>query len=891
MDKLDTGPKSCVKTDLNLLLDCLKYQMNCPDLQKQALFTIYSICQQKEEVINYFRDIGGIQFVYNLSQSSKHTEVQEAAIFSLGAMAESSVFCQQDLCVAGIFSNLTRSLVQDFPQSLKRTVVYLVSVLVTKSRAGQMLAKATGCIDALLKIFSTSFPVGDGIVGAASATELYQLWAAVSGALCSSVNNPQNEENQQLCTSTFPAVKMWLQEFTQPRKEMAQPICSLIAMIVANNSCAQVCFASVGGLDALARCLLQLVPESRRNPSARETAVAMTRALCACISESALLASALAQQRLVPQFLTLLSCPSLHPADQLCIILTLGHCTQASEAHQYQFVQSGGLSHLIKLLAESQDEELKKGATFVLQTCRLMTKALCAGGRNSPSQADPRDLGDPDDLQRNVSSVCDLESYQRSAQEMLQRIKRLERGLAGVLWDGAVDGERGPGNSTFKWHAPPQWSVETGTRKRHRSYPVPSPVKFYESTPYRKAQARTDGTRRKSTESLEGLFERGELTPIRPIAIPQKGTGSRNDGGAGNPKDISCSETRDQDEVQTSRVRRQIFQSTAEQGEATSPQQIPTSSQRPGTGSGPPRQVPRPVGSVSGLWYQAAGTQGSTEQGGVLCSMCRVRLVPEGQPQSLSAEPREEGVSPLKGPMSQAGPVKEIQSKPHIQDHTSLCSETLDDKISMILKTPAKLNQQVSYRCSGCAVSFSLANSRNIPQILRDCQHKCDRHMVLLEAEGRFKRAIRELVRKKPGAFRHPARPNLTPLNNWGSPRTPWRSTDMPCISLTPLKEPQNTQDKRVNQEHLSSGKKDLERESGNTYRVPSAECPQRRERKDFTEEEVQYLMDGVRRLGPSWNSILWSYPFQNGRTNVDLAKKYRRLQNAQQLAVDTSRN
>uniref|UniRef100_A0A3B3RZV3 Myb-like domain-containing protein n=1 Tax=Paramormyrops kingsleyae TaxID=1676925 RepID=A0A3B3RZV3_9TELE len=594
---------------------------------------------------------------------------------------------------------------------------------------------------------------------------------------------------------------MWLQEFTQPRKEMAQPICSLIAMIVANNSCAQVCFASVGGLDALARCLLQLVPESRRNPSARETAVAMTRALCACISESALLASALAQQRLVPQFLTLLSCPSLHPADQLCIILTLGHCTQASEAHQYQFVQSGGLSHLIKLLAESQDEELKKGATFVLQTCRLMTKALCAGGRNSPSQADPRDLGDPDDLQRNVSSVCDLESYQRSAQEMLQRIKRLERGLAGVLWDGAVDGERGPGNSTFKWHAPPQWSVETGTRKRHRSYPVPSPVKFYESTPYRKAQARTDGTRRKSTESLEGLFERGELTPIRPIAIPQKGTGSRNDGGAGNPKDISCSETRDQDEVQTSRVRRQIFQSTAEQGEATSPQQIPTSSQRPGTGSGPPRQVPRPVGSVSGLWYQAAGTQGSTEQGGVLCSMCRVRLVPEGQPQSLSAEPREEGVSPLKGPMSQAGPVKEIQSKPHIQG------------------------------------------------------------------------------------------PNLTPLNNWGSPRTPWRSTDMPCISLTPLKEPQNTQDKRVNQEHLSSGKKDLERESGNTYRVPSAECPQRRERKDFTEEEVQYLMDGVRRLGPSWNSILWSYPFQNGRTNVDLAKKYRRLQNAQQLAVDTSRN
>lgn len=43
------------------------------------------------------------------------------------------------------------------------------------------------------------------------------------------------EENQQLCTSTFPVVRMWLQEFTQLRKEMVQPICSLVAMIVANN--------------------------------------------------------------------------------------------------------------------------------------------------------------------------------------------------------------------------------------------------------------------------------------------------------------------------------------------------------------------------------------------------------------------------------------------------------------------------------------------------------------------------------------------------------------------------------------------------------------------------------------------------------------------------------
>lgn len=35
------------KTDLSLLLECLKLQMKCPDLQKQALVTIHSICEKR----------------------------------------------------------------------------------------------------------------------------------------------------------------------------------------------------------------------------------------------------------------------------------------------------------------------------------------------------------------------------------------------------------------------------------------------------------------------------------------------------------------------------------------------------------------------------------------------------------------------------------------------------------------------------------------------------------------------------------------------------------------------------------------------------------------------------------------------------------------------------
>ncbi|KAK2498711.1 hypothetical protein MC885_003471 [Smutsia gigantea] len=51
-----------------------------------------------------------------------------------------------------------------------------------------------------------------------------------------------------------------------------------------------------------------------------------------------------------------------------------------------------------------------------------------------------------------------------------------------------------------------------------------------------------------------------------------------------------------------------------------------------------------------------------------------------------------------------------------------------------------------------------------------------------------------------------------------------------------------------------------------------------RRIRKNFTEEEINYLFSGVKKMGNHWNLILWSYPFQQGRKAVDLAHKYHKL-------------
>ena len=43
--------------------------------------------------MNFFREIGGVVFVYNLSKSSAHAEVRETSLFILGTLAEANGVC------------------------------------------------------------------------------------------------------------------------------------------------------------------------------------------------------------------------------------------------------------------------------------------------------------------------------------------------------------------------------------------------------------------------------------------------------------------------------------------------------------------------------------------------------------------------------------------------------------------------------------------------------------------------------------------------------------------------------------------------------------------------------------------------------------------------------
>ncbi|TRY99727.1 hypothetical protein DNTS_016542, partial [Danionella cerebrum] len=227
------------KTDLRLLLECLKYQMQWPGSQKQALLTIISICKKNDQFVEFFKEIGGITFIYNLSKSTSFSQVKETAIFTLASFAELHGSCKQALCREEIFLDFAGHLEENISLTEKRVVVYLLSVLVANNSRH-------------------NFP------GANDSFEQLQLWTSVSSALCSSVNNPQNEENQNTCMQVFPLIKTWLQDVALSRAALAQPICSFIGMTVANNLEQQVQLLSSGGLPVMISLLTEASDEEIR---------------------------------------------------------------------------------------------------------------------------------------------------------------------------------------------------------------------------------------------------------------------------------------------------------------------------------------------------------------------------------------------------------------------------------------------------------------------------------------------------------------------------------------------------------------------------------------------------------------------------------------------------
>ncbi|CAM4649245.1 unnamed protein product [Caretta caretta] len=746
MENIEVQNTQCeMKTDLNLLLECLKYQMDSPASQKEALVTIYSICQQNSEASDYFREIGGLMFVNDLAKSSVHCIVKEAALFTLAVVMESNVYCQQTLCTSELFEDLIFFLTnKNSSVNLKRMSVYVILVLVSNNKSGQIHIRETGCIGVLLQLFRTTLSISEMNLSDENINQYYQLWSSVCSTLCACVNNPQNEDNQNTCCSVFPHAKDWLQSCIKP--EIVRPICSFVGLTVANNSRIQEYFVSVGGLDILAEVLIKLVRDSSRSYSSAKLAVVVTKTLDACIADNSAVGDVLVKYHIVSKLLRLLTYDTLDSGEKISIILTLGHCTEGCEENQYDLLQNNGLPLMIQLLTESQDEEVNKAATFVLQNCKQITEKL-----SLKINEYSLNLNDAEQLKMDLQiKERNLEDYWKKVKEILHRIELLEK------------------------------EHDEETVRRQIFVDIPREAVMQTTPKYRKMNASDPkaNTERTHTKMQCSLLNCKSDDLVR--------TTSANNQSSKNgilktvtPVDASTRESEQNvtlhsaDKLQTGSV--QKGHTTNERTACEKKQCVPQASEH--------------------LFKQPSLTVQNLKQ----AQVAEILLTPA-----------------KKGRLNTESST--FKSRKSLQENfRSICLTPMKKTQSSISNIDDNLKKNINFR-----EKYNL-----MPTYTKTLQTDQDTH-----------------------------------------------------LKKQTVKETHNTEYQGLNEKNKYSFDEDERTESLSLdTHARALKKNKRRIRKDFTTEEVNYLLSGVRKMGHHWNSILWSYPFQKGRTNVDLAKKYRKLQ------------
>ncbi|XP_019361088.1 PREDICTED: telomere repeats-binding bouquet formation protein 1 isoform X3 [Gavialis gangeticus] len=881
MESLEVQKIQCeMKTDLNLLLECLKYQMDSPTSQKEALVTIYSICQQNSDASNYLREIGGLTFITDLVKSSVHCMVKEAALFTLGVIIENNVYCQQNMCASGLFEDLVLFLMnKDSSVNLKRMSVYVVLVLVSNNKSGQTHVRETGCIGVLLQLFRTALSISEINLSDENINQYYQLWSSVCSTLCACVNNPQNAHVQKY-------------------------------------------FVSIGGLDILAKVLVKLVDDSFRNYASTKLAVVVTKTLDACIADNSAIGAVLSKYHIVPKLLRLLTYDTLDSGEKLSLILAIGHCTEVCEENQYDLLKNSGLPLMIQVLTEPQDEELSKAAMFVLQNCKQMTEKL-----SLKISEDSLHTNNTEDLEMNLQTrERNLEDYWKKAKEILHRLNLLEN-------EHYEDTCRSFHTRETEHSNQKQDLVKAVEHVQHKETTWKKNVcqKFCNQRDRNGDEnpklCQTDKTRKQcceiSPESCKEIWRHVDLTVIESDAgihthsplmdrtrrkifvdvLPEA-----NMPTASKYHDVDASDQKSHVDGLCKKM--QCPQMNCQLHDLVSTTAVNDKSRKNG--------ILKAVNPVN-------ASMGQSEQNNTLYSVDKLQrgsVLSDLHGHERTACEREQSL---------------LETSDHLFKQPALTLNTQQAQIAggnkeISIQTTSASPKKSDLRCMGCVkVGLSL-NSKNFSKMLQTCPYQCDRHRVILEAEERYKEKLKKLAFCNNSSSTPYQKIVLTPIKK-GSLNTEsstFRSRisqeSLQSILLTPMKKAktgrsngnvklnkniqlpekydliatcpkilQTDQDNNLKSQKIKEVHQ-TDHESLNGKRVysfdedESNESPslamhtgtlqkrQRRPRKDFTTEEINYLLNGVKNMGNHWNLILWSYPFQKGRTNVDLAKKYHRL-------------
>ncbi|XP_071486741.1 telomere repeats-binding bouquet formation protein 1-like [Diadema antillarum] len=369
-----------VKTDLQCLVECLKYRQDDPGRERETLLTIASLCSGSSEAQDFLRTCGGLTYIVNILSAAEDNDIKVATLYTLGCAIERNVFSQSRLCSEAMFNFLYCQLSSvKATVKLRRSSIFLLMCLVTNNGKGQAFVRTTHCLDSLLQLFR-NFPGLQLPFNKPSKCDgdddSLELWKDVASTLCGCVNNPQNDENQIECASSIPAA-LYILSHTQ-HSSVLQLLCSFMSLLTANNAVNQDRFHMLGGLDVSVNKLTSIIAEMKADLK-KESIQSASSLICMLNSTTADNDSnlqALSKLKVVPLLLQLLALDVIDQDLKLKVILTLGCLVATNEESQRQVVENKGLRLLLNTMMTSQEEECIKTATLVLHSCVNDVNAL-----------------------------------------------------------------------------------------------------------------------------------------------------------------------------------------------------------------------------------------------------------------------------------------------------------------------------------------------------------------------------------------------------------------------------------------------------------------------------------------------------------------------------------
>ncbi|XP_041458566.1 telomere repeats-binding bouquet formation protein 1-like isoform X2 [Lytechinus variegatus] len=349
-----------LKTDIDCLIECLRYHPDDARKARDTILTIASLCSGSDEAQNLLRTSGGLSFLVNVLSTAQDESLCMATLYALGCATERNVFSQSRLCTDAMFQFLYSQLTNEqFGVQMKRTTTFLIMCLVTNNRKGQTLVRKTRCLDSMLQLFRNfpglNVPYNKDVRCFDEDDEKlsFELWKDVTGTLCGCVNNPQNDENQLVCASSVPAA-LYIMSHSQD-SHVIQLLCSYISLLAANNVVNQDRFHMLGGLEVIVSKLPSIIDDIIMEPEKGLilSASNMISMLSSLIADNDNNVQALASLKVVPLLLRILALDVISLGVKLKVIITIGCLVSASEGKELKDMTEDCLS-------ENEDQVAKE---------------------------------------------------------------------------------------------------------------------------------------------------------------------------------------------------------------------------------------------------------------------------------------------------------------------------------------------------------------------------------------------------------------------------------------------------------------------------------------------------------------------------------------------------